>query len=252
MALLSAVSCAAGSAATASGVDGGVKPSTFHWSIGAVGSAFAEPLAEGVAEPPGVAEPVGVAELPGVAEPVGAADEAGGVVAAACGTTRPRAEGELEAGLAVALAVADGLAVPVADGEAVPVAEPLADGEDDEVAGGVAATCSISCGRRFSSAVPPTSLMSLAPAPGTDTTIRSLPWVTTSAEETPRPLTRLVMIWRAWSMDDLEGALPPEVSALRITWAPPSRSRPSLGVRDWPGQKTTPYRTTNKPRSTAK
>ena len=57
--------------------------------------------------------------------------------------------------------------------------------------------------------------MSLAPAPGTDTTIRSLPWVTTSAEDTPRPLTRLVMIWRAWSIEDFVGALPPVVCGLQ-------------------------------------
>ena len=175
---------------------------------------------------------------------------AGDVLPAASGTTRLCADGEaLPVGLAVALGLTVAEPVPealaVAVGEAV--ADPLAVGD-----GAVTGTASVSSGRNCSSAVPPTSLMSLALAPGTDTTIRSLPWVTTSAEDTPRPSTRLVMIWRAWSMLDFDGALPLRVCAFRITWAPPCRSRPSLGVRGWCGQNTMPYSTTNRPSSTAK
>ena len=36
-------------------------------------------------------------------------------------------------------------------------------------------------------------------SPGTEMTMVRLPWVTTSASATPRPLTRCSMIWRAWS-----------------------------------------------------
>src|ERR1700712_3727486 len=89
IALVSAVCWAAGRAATAAGVTGGVKPTAFHWSIGAVGSVPAVALAspDGDGEPAGLDAP-GVAEAAGVVL-TGVADEAGAVLAAACGTTRP-------------------------------------------------------------------------------------------------------------------------------------------------------------------
>ncbi len=69
-------------------------------------------------------------------------------------------------------------------------------------------------------------------------TIRSGLCVTTSASATPSPLTRRSMICRAWSSAALLGGLLSVVFACRVTWVPPSRSRPSFGVGESPVKNT--------------
>jgi hypothetical protein len=78
-------------------------------------------------------------------------------------------------------------------------------------------------------------------------TIRSGLWVTTSASATPRPLTRRSMICLAWSSAALLGGLLSVVCACRVTWVPPSRSRPSLGVDESPVKNTSAYKITRMP-----
>ena len=66
-------------------------------------------------------------------------------------------------------------------------------------------------------------------APGTWTTISSLPWVFTVASETPEPFTRSSMMLAAvWRLPE-ERSLP--LLAIRVIWVPPSRSRPRAGFQ---------------------
>ena len=186
---------------TAAGVVGGVKPSDLPLVDRGGGVAAVPADAPGAA----VAEPLAVA----VGERGRRADgpRSTGVLPAACGTTRPRGRGDV---LALALAVAVALAVPVAF--AVAEAEPVAPADGvalpDGVAGAARAPAAISSGRKFSSAVVADVLERVDTLAGDRHDDPVEPWVTTSAEDTPRPLTRSVMIWRAWSMADLLGVLP--------------------------------------------
>ena len=127
----------------------------------------------------------------------------------------------------------DGLAEP--DGVAVP---------DGGVAGAAALVIT---GRSRSWAVWPTDLAASPFAPGTEMTIRSGLWVTTSASATPRPLTRRSMICLAWSSEALLGGLPSVVFACSVTWVPPSRSRPSLGLGESPVKNTSAYKIARMP-----
>src|SRR5439155_16032727 len=131
----------------------------------------------------GVALGVGVALLVGVA--------LGVVPPARCGTTLPWADDD---------ALVDGF--ELVDGVADPDDEVDPDGvvEPDVLPDGVGVVWIgigwVIAGRKFNCAARATLARSSTPLPGIDTMIRSPPWITTSAEETPRPFTRLVMMSR--------------------------------------------------------
>ena len=84
-------------------------------------------------------------------------------------------------------------------------------------------------GRTNNRAVWPRLRASLPSLPGTVMT-RLSPSITTSDPETPRPLTRELMICRAWSSASRVGFEPSGVRAVRVTRVPPCRSIPSLGL----------------------
>ena len=126
--------------------------------------------------------------------------------------------------------------VPLAAPDAVPDAVPLA----VAVGAAVPANGPATTGRKVSSAVVPMSSISPAFLPGIVTVMRSVPSMATSLLETPRPLTRSSMIWRASFMASLVGVEPLVVLAFSTTWAPPTRSRPSFGVAPLPGKNVRP------------
>ena len=104
---------------------------------------------------------------------------------------------------------------------------------------GLCGVCGIPTGiasstsRKRSAAVLVTLSMLWRLPPGTLTTIWS-PWVTTSASETPAPLTRWPMISTAVSSWVWLGRFPLSPWGVRMTLAPPRRSRPSFGFRAAP------------------
>lgn len=106
------------------------------------------------------------------------------------------------------------------------------------VVAGVSTTacCSaLSTGRKYSFAVCPTcAAASFSPFPlGMLMTMWSLPWVCTSASDTPNALTRSRMIDTAvFMLSGLTAFLPAPWSGLAfsVTLVPPARSMPSRGV----------------------
>jgi hypothetical protein len=120
-------------------------------------------------------------------------------------------DGELAA-VALPDAPAEGLveAVDVALGEAVAGAPPLPVVHCWGTAGATRP-------RKFRTAAAPSLAMSALVPPGTDTTIWSVPWMTTSAPETPVPLTRSAMICLACCMEELLGVDPFGVLAVNVT-----------------------------------
>jgi hypothetical protein len=137
-----------------------------------------------------------------------------------------------------------------ADGEVEGVVLPLevAEGEVEEPVlevSGVQAVyvAGATSPRKLSCAVTPSFATSVSVLFGTETTSWLLPCRTTVASVTPELLTRSVMIDCACAMALDGGVLPSVVFAVKMTWVPPSRSRPSFGVCRVPGQKTARYRT---------
>ncbi len=80
----------------------------------------------------------------------------------------------------------------------------------------------------YSRAVWPRLRASLPSLPGTVIT-RLSPSTTTSEPDTPRPLTRALMISCAWSSASRVGREPSGVRAVSVTRVPPCRSMPSFG-----------------------
>ncbi len=84
-------------------------------------------------------------------------------------------------------------------------------------------------GRMNSRAVWPRLRASLPSVPGTVMT-RLSPSITTSEPDTPRPLTRALMICSAWFSASRVGLEPSGVRAVSVTRVPPCRSIPSFGL----------------------
>lgn len=172
-----------------------------------------------------------LAEADGLAEELALAlAEADGVESAfsASVTARPcevaEADGEDEevAFSPVPEALAEGL------GEALE--EPLGDALGEAAAEPVASWART--GRKYSLAVVPTcsrAFSELVPL-GMFTMMLRLPWVCTSASETPSPLTRRFMISTAVSMLALLIADPWSDFASSVMLVPPARSMPRRGV----------------------
>jgi hypothetical protein len=80
----------------------------------------------------------------------------------------------------------------------------------------------------YSRAVWPRLRASLLSLPGTVMT-RLLPSMITSDPDTPRPLTRSLMICWAWLSASRVGGEPSGVRAVSVTRVPPCKSMPSLG-----------------------
>jgi hypothetical protein len=73
------------------------------------------------------------------------------------------------------------------------------------------------------------SMVALSGLPGSEITML-VPWVVTSASATPDPSTLARMMSTAfWTWPSLIG-WPLTTLGARISWVPPSRSSPSLGV----------------------
>ncbi len=68
--------------------------------------------------------------------------------------------------------------------------------------------------------------MFLAPSPGTETTMMSLPCCCTVAPEKPWPLTRLVKMATDWLISAGVGVLPRGGTAWIVNSVPPCKSRP--------------------------
>src|SRR5215470_1464527 len=186
----------------------------------------------------------GVAGTDGVAVAFGLVGVAVGASAAG-GTGRPRGGGLLLAvGLLLVLGVDEGDGEP--EGRPDGVAEPDPDGVG--VTGGVTGKAART-GRNSSWAVWARSLALSAFSPVTEMTRLLVPSVTTSADATPAPLTRCSRICRASFIDSLLGGRPSGVLAASVTWVPPCRSRPSLGLCVFPVKNTSAYRMARIPTS---
>jgi hypothetical protein len=114
------------------------------------------------------------------------------------------------------------------------------------VVGGVVGGFCVSAGydaattRKRSCAVSPIVCARLeSTLPGISTMTMSLPWVVTSASETPEPLTRELMMSLAWLSLSLV-TVPPMACACRVMRVPPWRSSPSLGFQ-FPSDATVRY-----------